>query len=185
MTNREARNDPSIRAVRALRWLMVLLVWGLFVFIMFPIAIYTLPDLEAAWYPPIKEQRVTNVHLKPGDDRFLLELWSFVKQRRGEPEFITFMAYAPESPQQRWAVDAYIGWDCTRNFRSDYTSQPSPRRVEREVCIRLPPPLQGRADVKIEGLFDFRMSHRLYTVPVKVPVATDGPRIPDPIAAPR
>lgn len=185
MTDREIRDDASFRALRALRYLVFIMVWGLFVFIMFPIAIYTLPDLEAAWYPPIKEQRVTDAHLKPDDDRFILERWSFIKQRRGEPEFITWMAYAPETPQERWAVDAYIGWDCKRNFRSDYTSPPGPNRVVREVCIRLPDPLRGRADVKIEGLFDFRMSHKLYTVPVKVPVATDGPRIPDPIAAPR
>lgn len=185
MSNDDLAHDKSLSAVRALRWLVIVLIWGVFVFVMFPIAIYTLPDLEAAWYPPIKDQEITDKHLKPGDPEFLLERWSFVKQRRGEPEYMTFMAYLPETPQERYAVDSYIGWDCKRNFRSDRTSYPSPLRVTKDICIRLPDKLKGRADVRVEGLFDFRVSHKLYTVPVKVPAATAPHNIPDPLAAPK
>jgi hypothetical protein len=185
MIHEHITHDSSLSAVRALRWFVLIMIWGLFVFIMFPIAIYTLPDLEAAWYPPVKEQRITDRHLKPDDDNYFLERWSFIKQRRGEPEYITFMAYLPELPQERYAVDTYIGWDCKTNFRTDRTSPPSPNRVVRDICIRLPGPLKGRADVRIEGLFDFRVGHKLYTVPVKIPALTPNSGIPDPIAAPR
>jgi hypothetical protein len=185
MTDREIRNDDSLRAVRALRLLMIVMIYGSIAFIMFPIAIYTLPDLEAAWYPPIRDQEVYDAHLKPDDPGFYLERWSFIKQRRAEPEFMTWMVYAPDTPQERYAVDAYIGWDCVNNFRSDRTSPPSTKRVVRDVCIRLPKSLRGRTDVRVEGLFDFRVSHKLYTVPVRIPYATDPRSIPAPLAAPK
>lgn len=185
MTEQQIRDDDGLRTLRHLRFLVLVMIYGVFVFVTIPIAIYTLPDLEAAWYPPIKDQEVYDGHLKPGSDEFYLERWSFVKQRRAEPEFMTWMAYLPDLPQERYAVDAYVGWDCTENFRSDRTSQPSKQRVVREVCIRLPRKLRGRADVKIEGLFDFRVGHKLYTVPVKVPAATEPRSIPAPLASPK
>jgi hypothetical protein len=185
MTEQQVRDDDGLRTIRHLRLLILFMIYGVFIFVTIPIAIYTLPDLEAAWYPPIKDQEIANKHLKPDDPGFMLEEWSFVKQRRAEPEFITFMAYLPDVPQERYAVDAYIGWDCKQNFRSDRTSQPSPNRVTRKICIRLPDKLRGRADTVIEGLFDFRVGHRLYTVPVKVPAVTEPRSIPAPLASPK
>lgn len=188
MTDKQARDDDSFKTLRTIRVLVYLMIYGSMSFVLVPIAIYTLPDLESAWYPPIKDQRIYDEHVKPGDDSYLLFRWSFIKQRRAEPEYITWMAYLPEVPQERYAVDSYIGWDCRRNFRSDRTSQPSPVRVVRDVCLRLPDKLKGRSDVVIDGVFDFRVGHGFYTVPVKIPAddpPTDRRNIPEPLAAPR
>lgn len=185
MTERELRRDEGIRVVKLLRVIVIGFIWSLFFVVMIPIAVYTLPDLEAAWWPPIKAQRITKKHLKPGDDAFLLWEWSFIKQRRAEPQYMTFMAYLPETPQERYAVDTYIGWDCRQNFRSDRTSAPSSYRVTREVCVRLPDRMRGRADAMIDGVFDFNVGHSLYTVPVRIPASTDDQSIPAPLADPK
>ena len=191
--SREARKDDGIRALAALRIFVIVVIWLAATVACVPVAIYTLPDLEAAWAPPIKDQKIRDVHLKPGDDSFLLWEWSFKKDRKGEPVYITFMAYAPNTPQERYAVDTYIGWDCKTNFRTDRSAAAGPNVVERKVCIKLPPQLKGREDVHVDGQMDFRVGHDWYTVPVKIPpnpedwpdAGSIGVRsIPAPIATP-
>lgn len=183
-----SRDPRSRRAVKLLRASVLGVIWLCLVLFLMPIGIYVLPDIEAAWYPPIKKQRIEDVHYSH-DGRYLLWDWSFIKQRKAYPEFITFMAYRASDPIVRWAVDTYVGWDCSRNLRSDRTSLPGPQLITRKLCIRLPDELMGKPDIRIEGVFDFNVGHSFYTVPVKVPPNTldpsAAPSIPAPLAAPK
>lgn len=186
MTDSEHRKlDEGLKAVRLVRWSVIAFIWCAFAAILFPIAVYTLPDLEAAWYPPIIQQRVSDVHLKPDDPNFLLWRWTFVKQRKATPEYITFMAYDPQFPRVRFNVDTYSGWDCKTNMRSDRTALPSKTPVTRDMCVRLPSALVGRADTMVDGVFDFNVGHSFYTVPVKVPAFSEPQTVPAPLADPR
>lgn len=186
MTANELRKqDEGLKAVRLVRWSVLAFIWCSFAAMMFPIAVYTLPDLESAWYPPIREQHITDVHLKPDAPEYLLWRWTFIKQRKATPEYITFMAYDPRYPRVRYNVDTYIGWECRDNMRSDRTSLPSENPVVRDMCVRLPKPLVGNADTKVDGVFDFNVGHSLYTVPVKVPAFSESRNIPVPLADPK
>lgn len=182
--------------IRALRVLLFSIIWGFVLITGVPVYLYVLPDLEAAWLPPIKGQVISNVRLKPDNPSYLLWDWEFYKVRRAVPEYITFMAWAPEAPEARWNVDTYSDPDCTMNMRSDRTAAPSSEPVVRHMCVKLPKELAGRDDIHVEGVIDFRMGHSFYTVPVKIPPAReDWPQtvarlnssrsIPAPLADPK
>lgn len=175
------RDAEHLRALRFVRFSIIFFIWSLFAFVTVPIAIYTMPDIEAAWFPPLDKQTITDVHYREDDPYYLLENWTFRKRRKAVPEYMTFMAYRASDPRVRYAVDTYIGWDCKNVARSDRTSLPSEQLITKQICVRLPEALAGKPDVRIDGIFDFNVGHGLYTVPVKVPAGPDPSSI---LAAP-
>lgn len=174
------RDAEHMRGIRFIRFSIIFFIWSIFAFIFIPVAIYTLPDIEAAWNPPLDRQTISDVHYRDGDPNYLLESWTFRKRRKAVPDYMTFMAYRASDPKVRYAVDTYIGWNCKDVLRSDRTSLPSDKPITKQLCARLPEPLAGKPDVHLDGVFDFNVGHGLYTVPVYIPAgpAPDASSIP-------
>lgn len=66
------RDAEHLRALRFVRFSIIFFIWSLFAFVTVPIAIYTMPDIEAAWFPPLDMQTITDVHYRDGDPYYLL-----------------------------------------------------------------------------------------------------------------
>lgn len=170
MTVNDARKDSGIRFIR---FGVLFFIWTCASLLFIPVSWTIAPDVETRVYPPLREQSISDVHLKPDDPNFLLWKWHFRKNRAGYPLFISFMAFEPKLPASRVPVEVFTDWGCTRNFRSDRAAPADYPRVV-TMCARLPPYWAGRPDIHVEGYAEYKVRHPFYTVPMRIPWTVEG-----------
>ncbi len=168
-------------SIQALRYSIITLIWVLVFAIGAPLTLWMAPDYEAQFFPVLGNQSASDSHVSADRNHFLWT-WNFDKLKRGNLDRIGFMMY--ETPNDKYIVRVYRGWDCKEDFAT-WKVTPAGERRAVKLCADIPPPLQGKEKLTVTGYADYLTFHRLWLVPVTLPAARVGPyRDPDDLSNP-
>lgn len=166
------RGEDHVAGYRWIRRFVIACIWLTTALLMAPFTFLALPDIEAALLPVLRDQVVSDVRFT-NECKNLNWKWSFTKARSGVPAFVSFMAFRKSRPRDRYPVAAMVDAQCDKSFNSANSARVG-EVPAKEMCVELPVQLQCEPDVIVEGYFEYRVAHNLYTVPQHVPASPDG-----------